>query len=414
MRRFRGAILSLAFLSMPAITGAAEKAGEVKVILHDPVIVSQAPEDVKGWGPWQFPMIERLEDGRLMVEFNRGADSATAYGLPMGQAVSSDDGATWSEVPSPGVVTGLRLPNGDLLRAFQRKSPSVAGVNLPRPLASIPGSYKGITYTYYRRAELTDSLRAGWFFLRRPSGSAAWAEEQARVEIPNDFAYASENVFVYPFFEHDRIQVSPDGRLVATLYGFPQTVNDWIVVRRFLAMFLESPDNGKTWRLKGSFPYHPDMSVDKEWDSRDGFTEPQVGYLPDGSLLCLLRTTDGNGVGPLYSSRSRDGGATWSEPRVFDDLGVWPQVLTLKNGVTLVSYGRPGLYVRAAKDPAALQWGKRVTVVTPGELGTETCSYSDLFALSDHEALIAFSDFTFSDKQGHPRKTILVRKIEVK
>lgn len=39
------------------------------------------------------------------------------------------------------------------------------------------------------------------------------------------------------------------------------------------------------------------------------------GLLADGSVLCLLRTADGNGIGPLYFCRSTDGGATWSRPR---------------------------------------------------------------------------------------------------
>lgn len=385
----------------------------MKLVLHDPAVVSRAPPDIRSWGPWQFPRLQRLEDGRLLLEFHKEADSAAAYGLPPGQAVSEDDGATWRNAPPTGIQAGLRLPNSDLLRACQRPSPPAAGRNMPKPLAHVQSSYNN-TYTYYRRSELPEELRAGWWFRRKPAGSSTWVEEQASVETPDDIAYVTEGVFVFPYFEQDRIHVAPDGRLVATLYGLPQMNAGRILVRRFLAMLVESPDNGRTWRLKGIIPYCPDTRSDPIWDARDGFTEPQIAFLPNDSMLALLRTTDGNGIGPLYSTRSRDGGKTWDSPRVFDNMGVWPQALVLKCGVTLAAYGRPGLFIRATDDPAAKKWDKKITVVPAGQLHADTCSYSDMIALNDREALIAYSDFNAPDSNGRPCKTILIRRIEVR
>ena len=94
-------------------------------------------------------------------------------------------------------------------------------------------------------------------------------------------------------------------------------------------------------------------------------------------------------------SRSLDGGQSWSHPRVFDDRGVWPRMLTLANGITLASYGRPGLFVRATADPAGLEWEQRVVVVEPAERRQDTCSYSALLALDDRTALLAYSDFRY-------------------
>ncbi len=384
----------------------------MNIQLGDPVIVSQAPPHLRSWGPWQFPLLHRLEDGRLLLEFHKEADSAVAYGLPPGQAVSQDEGASWQELPAGGLEAGLRLPNGDRLRAFQKPSLPAADLALPAAWAHLPSSYD-ITYTYYRRAALPPELRRGWWLRRQAAGSAAWQEEQAQVETPHDLVYATENVFVFPYFEQDRLHVAPDGELLATLYGLPQVERDRTIVRRFLALLVASRDNGRTWRIKSAIPYYPDPKADRLWDARDGFTEPQIGFLPDGSLLALLRTSDGNGQGPLYATRSTDGGSSWELPRVFDQIGVWPQLLTLQNGVTLAAYGRPGLYVRAASDPAARRWGRRRTIVPPRETGHDTCSYCDLLALSDHEALIAYSDFNVPDRAGRPCKSILARKIRV-
>ena len=82
-----------------------------------------------------------------------------------------------------------------------------------------------------------------------------------------------------------------------------------------------------------------------------------------------------------------------------------------KNGVTLASYGRPGLFLRATNGPAGRAWGSSATVVHPGVMGSDTCSYSDLVALDDHSALISYADFNYPDEEGKPRKAILVRKI---
>jgi hypothetical protein len=384
----------------------------MKISLNDPIIVSQAPPDLKSWGPWQFPLLQRLEDGRLLLEYHREEDSAKAYGLPAGQAVSDDDGANWQELAAPGIASGLRLPDGSLLRALQRQSLPTNGLQLPDPLAYVQSSYD-ISYTYYRKNELPPELREGWWFRRKLAGQSNWVEEQAVVEVPGELGYATEGVFVFPHFEQDRIHLAPDGGLLATLYGLPQMKNGRVVVRRFLATLVKSSDNGRTWKLISTIPYQPDMNADPLWDSRDGFTEPQITYLPDNSMFLLLRTTDGNGVGPLYATCSRDDGRTWEKPWVFDQLGVWPQLLTLQNGVTLVSYGRPGLFLRAAGDRSARMWSETITVVPPGIIGQDTCSYSDLIALSDHEALIAYSDFNVPNPEGLPCKTILVRKIVI-
>jgi len=383
----------------------------MKIILHKPVVVSQAPPHIRNWGPWQFPLIHKLENGRLLIEFHREADSATAYGLPPGQAISDDNGITWHEISPPNLIAGLKLPDGSYLRAIQKQSIPAKNLSLPSPLAFVQSSY--VTYTYYKRSELPPELQKGWFFLRRLPGSDSWHEEQAQVELPDEIAYTTENVFVFPFFEHDRIHVAHDGRLVATLYGSPQIAQGRIIVRRFLAMFVESLDNGKTWRMKSAIPYYPDIKKDPLWDARDGFSEPQIAFMPDGSIMMLLRTNDGNGNGPMYVARSKDNGITWSKPHVFDSLGVWPQLLVLKNNVTIISYGRPGLYLRASEDPSGQKWTRKITIVKPDKTSTNTCSYSDLIQLEDNSALIVYSDFNWPDQSGRPCKSIMTRRIEI-
>jgi len=97
-----------------------------RLLLDAARVVSQASPDVPGWGPWPFPPIERLGNGRPHVSYHIEADSATAYGLPRGHAVSADNGPTWqaaSDTPADG---GLLPPGGHRSGAIGLCSRSVA------------------------------------------------------------------------------------------------------------------------------------------------------------------------------------------------------------------------------------------------------------------------------------------------
>ena len=394
-----------------------------RLVLSQPVVVSRGPVGLKHWGPWQFPAIERLGDGTLHVSFHVEADSAKAYGLPVGHAVSADGGQTWQIVPDAPASGGLLLANGDRLRTIALRSRPVAGLTLPQPFAMTKGSY-GTTYHVFRLEDLPDEMRDGWHFSRLRAGQTEWQEEKATVSKPGEIRYVAVEpspgakatglapdltggVFVFPWAW--RLRRAPDGALWDMNYGLRAPggrLND-----RWSCSLLRSTDNGHTWAMQSDITYHGDAAADPGWDKWDGFGEPNIAFLPDGSLLCFLRTTDGHGIGPMYWCRSHDNGKTWSTPRVFDDRGVWPAVVELKNGATLVSYGRPGLFVRATSDPTGALWGERVAVREPLAYQTDTCSYSDMMTLDEQTALIAYSDFQYPDEQGQARKTILVRTI---
>ena len=88
-------------------------------------------------------------------------------------------------------------------------------------------------------------------------------------------------------------------------------------------------------------------------------------------------------------------------------------MMRLKNGLTLVIYGRPGLYIRVSTDPSGIHWSERLTIVPPGQPYEDTCSYGALLALDDDTALIAYSDFNLPNSKGELCKGIRVRKIKI-
>jgi hypothetical protein len=386
----------------------------LNITQHDPVVVSQAPPDIRNWGPWQFPAIQRLPDGRLAVGYHVESDSATAYGKPPGMGISYDDGTTWkqaspNEISISGNTKIFTLPNGDLFRQVPLRSvdPGTVAGRLPPSIGKAFGGYRNEIIGFDATQMPLDL--AGYRFSRRASGTEKWVEENATVTIPGAIRTIYMGVLTFPWMH--RINQAPDGSLWGVIYSKRHV--DGEIARYYEAILLHSDDGGRTWVFRSSIPYQPDPSADEHAEDRDGFTEPNIAFLPDGTILCLLRTTDANGLGPLYVSRSSDDGFTWSTPVLFDNRGVWPALVTLPKGVTLAAYGRTGLFVRGTDDPTGHVWEDRIAVVEPMAHQTDTCSYSDLLAVSDSEVLIAYSDFNVPNAAGQPCKSIMVRKISI-
>ncbi len=369
------------------------------------------------WGPYQFPRLNRMPDGKILISYHLEADSTVAYGLPKGMAVSPDEGKTWTVLPKskdPGEQSNFKesvlLPNGDYVKPFAPRPLPVAQMTLPeKPILEGLSNY-GKEMKTYQQADIPELREKGWQLLRLPKGGAEWVKEQTHVDLPGVVCYLRDGVIPVPRF--DVLKVAPDGSLWSLEYRFQQFLDGKLRPRSIL--ILRSTDHGKNWNVWSSIPYQPDPSTDPHAHAREGgFTEPGVVFLPDGSALMLLRTTDGNGPGPLYAVRSTDMGKTWSKPEYFDDLGVWPQLLTLENGITLATYGRPGFFLRAASDPAASQWQDRITILPPGngDVHGESCSYSAMLPLDENSALLAYSYFRHKGGDGQPRKAIMVRKV---
>ena len=389
---------------------------KTEINLEEPVIIAQAGPELRSWGPYQFPFIERLPDGRLHCIYHLGNDTASDYGVDTGNAVSEDDGKTWC--PSDmATKAGLLLPNGDRLMLPNKKAiPRSALEPFPKRLSeTLINSYKGWLY------DPDDLPREfnGWYLDRKPAGSGEWVEERHEIHIPFEARiYFPEPDCCMPYPVFSRLRLAPDGMLWGLIYNF--TWRDG--VDSMAAIFVTSDDNGHHWDYRSSIYYKPDRE-DRYWALRTGYTEPDIAFLPDGSLMCLMRTDDSFNRGPSYCCYSTDGGFTWTDPVRFDDFGVWPCFLTLKNGSTILGYGRPGLFLRASTDAAGKEWSDRVTIVPAviddpekhlwGEQDT-TCSYCDMMAIGDDSLYLVYSDFMVPNEAGHPCKTILGRKVTVR
>jgi hypothetical protein len=139
--------------------------------------------------------------------------------------------------------------------------------------------------------------------------------------------------------------------------GYPEEFK----MLKYRTVVLFSSDNGKNWGSPVTVAYNRQLARGTDDDShvqttsivpavtQEGFCESDLCRALDGSIICAMRSGGRIGVNkapsfptPLYISRSSDEGKTWSPPVAVADRGVYPCLLTLKNGVIVCSYARPG------------------------------------------------------------------------
>ncbi|MFA7185551.1 MAG: sialidase family protein, partial [Victivallales bacterium] len=280
-----------------------KKLNQVKIELGKPAVVAQASPEVRQWGEFQFPVIERLPDNRLHIAYAPGGfrDNAAYYGKSLAHAVSADNGLSWTQCEAAAITgdkrvstMGLALPNGEYI--FPAYRPSIKVTEkirriLPRPLPGHPGVFKAEDFP----GELTE-----YRLFRRPKGKTEWKKEKAEVHLPG----AIRTVIA------SNIEVNIDGQVCSLANGcLPFPMIGWgsrgiitsdggilfgnyskrLVEGRlredYACVFLSSSDDGHTWELLSEIPYEPDRRHDPTWKEREalgwheGFNEPDITVL---------------------------------------------------------------------------------------------------------------------------------------
>ena len=101
-----------------------------------------------------------------------------------------------------------------------------------------------------------------------------------------------------------------------------------------------SDDNGRSWIRRSTIATAP---------AGDNSDEPVIDHEPIGRVG--LRDARDVGQGrPMFLMHSKDNGMTWSQPQELFDFGVFPRLLQLENGVLVLSFGRPGVWLSFSLD----------------------------------------------------------------
>ncbi len=411
----------------PPETGPVEPYGAFDIVLGEPVVVYQGRENDQGWGKHQFPALSICEDGSLRISWMYGEDKVGAVGNRRYIKISLDGGNRWffGDTGSVGQKKVNPLPTGKYFHGFKSYG-TVRNVDFTgyEPLATW-GSGSNASAVYYGPDLLScDSAVENHVF-------------QAEVVLYDAETDKSETVTATVNWPHFPVAVYY-GNITYTVSGwFGLSGSNWVTTEDAIytciyARGLNSEAKTKEEALLQNYTQHSVYvfkSVDGiTWDylsqitaddiplaaGADGPCEPKMIQMADGSFFMLIRTGSN---APMYWVRSTDNCETWSEPQVFSDFGVLPQLLTLDCGVTLTTYGRPKLMVQATSDPTGLTWQEPTEILLTKSSWQDyfsvSCFYTRMIPLDANTALMAYTDFQYPNKNGMGVRTVLVRKIHV-
>jgi hypothetical protein len=292
------------------------------------------------------PQVFKLHSGDLLLTYHVQADSYFAERRGMR---SVDSGRTWKPEPrrahreqaigqgADGLVLALDI------YTFERK----------------PGEYVG---SYFKSED-------GGATFTGPHETIVRMNSVASVDYPAPDQFPPADHPLRKFYQPLPSYYEPIVRKASHRWGphfwrYPIEIGGrWLAVMAgkfhsdnfYRCMLVASPDAGKTWTFVTT------IADFRDGVPGDGFCEPVLQAVPDGSLLCMMRR--GGGL-PLAQCRSRDGGQTWSEPEMLAGHGVDPDLCLMSNGVLACTFGRPGLHLMFSPDGCGHTWGYRTTIGT--------------------------------------------------
>jgi sialidase-1 len=271
------------------------------------VTISRQAEYYHGW-----PTLAKRRNGELVVVYSGGRD---AHVCPFGRVElmrSRDGGRTWSwpevllDSPIDDRDAGvLETPAGSLLvttftsLAYEAVLKAASGW-APERLARWRAA--DLRTTPEQRRGLLDT-----WMLRSTDGGMTWS---APYRVPLNSPHGPTAL--------------ADGRL---LYAGKQL---WRAGQK--VGVCESSDDGKSWRWLSDIPARPG-------DSTVQYHEVHAVEAAAGRIVVHIRNENSQNHGETLQTESTDGGRTWTTPHAIGVWGLPSQLLRLRDGRLLMSYG---------------------------------------------------------------------------
>jgi photosystem II stability/assembly factor-like uncharacterized protein len=251
-------------------------------------------------GQGYFPVANRLQDGRIAVVLRGGAPHLGIKGR-LDIVFSDDEGRTWSK---PSVVIDSEMD--DRNPAFgQAKDGTLVVGYWHCANYDDKGQYN---------AELEKQGKSQTKVTRSTDGGKTWSKPTA-VDV-SDLGYGSP---------YGKIVTMPDGTMLMPVYGTAVRDGAGKTEPGEFSYLYRSTDNGQTWSRFSTV-------------GAKRFNETSVLRLDSGDLLAAMRTAAPDQ--DVWTTRSRDGGKTWDEPRALTPKLVHPaDLVQLPDGRVLLTAG---------------------------------------------------------------------------
>ena len=355
------------------------------------------------------------KSGTAMVRF---ADGGVLVGWyidekPVG-FFTSDAGKTWRQVPWPGnsqCIAGLS--DGSILAFDYQATDRIDGGAFHYSSWRIGPGCVRMEGPFHTPVRIPDAADGTGDDLKRFLGLLMW---KSIVEMPDGRLLAT----LYGYFKGDNVpfrsstlsayieSAEKAGRLSEIKATSADTVEGF---NKYRTVVIESQDRGASWDYLSTVAYEPFMGYG---DGTEGPCEPSMVLLRNGDLLCVMRM--GYTHDPMIICRSRNGGRSWSKPASTAAFGVCPTLIVLQDGNLACSYGVKGrdggrreMRLMFSADARGGKWPIDL-VVYAGAGGT----YPSVCEVAPGELLYAFDANGFPDprdggKFGHFLRVARVR-----
>lgn len=324
--------------------------------------ITSPEEPYAGW-----PTVTRRAGGELWVSWSGGRDG---HICPLGQVramTSKDDGATWTW---PRVIFDGPIDDRD------------SGV-----LETSKGTLLITTFTSLAYEE------RGLVAKQTPERQARWKAAQARLTAEE--RQAQLGVWALRSTDGGKTWSPPIPTVVNSPHGPTQLkdgrllyVGKQLWTKEGRIGVAESKDDGLSWTWLSEIPTRPGDEV------KNGYHELFALETDDGRIVAQIRNHNKPDVGETLQTESADGGKTWTTPR---SIGVWglpSQLLKLKDGRLVMTYGyrrKPfGNQARVSADHGRT-WSAPLTLSADGEAGD--LGYPSTVELADGTLLTVWYEF---------------------
>ena len=360
-----------------------------------------------------FPAVVELDGERLYMTFHRGRHGGEE---PLDQVVSDDGGASWRDAPAdfPLIAQGPASGRNELdftagVLGYLRDG-TIA--HIAHNIEEVAGRWTDRTSGPFHVVNQVDDPTFRWRRWSRsgepvesftfkvaglPWDMASYQSYSSLVELENGDLMTALEATVGP--PEELPAPGPDGRV---RYRFD-----------FVTFIVRSTNRGRSWTYVAKLDpkeVEPVYGVqDRGVD--EGFVEADMALLPNGHVICVMRT---GSYSPMFQSRSVDGGQTWSTPVSTGWAGVKPRLRVLPEGVLACASGR-GAYghpqvtqVALSLDGAGEHWEAPFAFHTgPG------CSYTTTTD-RDGELHVVYSHSDFTRELGyHGLATQAIKRVVI-